>query len=71
MIDLKERRNFLTEAQTYQLAIAKLERLWDASNINIGMYRNFIATFKNRYPSEYQDIIQEYNQRNEPFKEPA
>lgn len=65
-IDLHERRHLILTNRKYFVEIHRLEKLLDEAHMRNGQYSQFIHIFKERYPSEYKDIVLEYKKSHEP-----
>lgn len=58
--DLRPIQHFITVNRKHQVDIAKYERMIDEAHFRNGQYAQFIELFKNRYPSQYVDVVEEY-----------
>jgi hypothetical protein len=64
--DLRQVKHLITVNRKHQVDIARLERHLDEAHFRNGQYSNFIEILKNRYPSQYVDVVEEFNKVTEP-----
>ena len=59
--DLRQIQHFVAVNRKYFVEVNKLERLLDEAHHRNNQYTRFVEVFKNRYPSQYKDVVEEFN----------
>jgi hypothetical protein len=64
--DLRELGYFVALNRKNFVEIHRLEKLLDEAHFRNGQYGRFVEIFKNRYPSQYADVVEEFKKVTEP-----